>query len=99
VHHGNAVAGREAHPRPATPYQIFLRVVGLATIVLTIPQAWSVWTEGPQGVSVITWSAYLVSAVAWLVYGIRKRDMTIWLECIGWIVLDVAIIAGTLMRR
>jgi hypothetical protein len=98
VHPSHSMAGGGAG-RPATPYQIFLRVLGLATIVMTIPQAWSVWTEGPQGVSVITWSGYLASAVAWLVYGIRKRDMTIWLECIGWIVLDVAIIAGTLMRR
>jgi uncharacterized protein with PQ loop repeat len=87
------------HAHPATAYDKFLRVLGIATILLTIPQAVSVWTMGAAGLSLVTWAAYLAAAIAWLVYGIRKRDLTIWLECIGWIVLDVAIIAGIVAGR
>jgi hypothetical protein len=36
--------------------------------------------------------------LAWLVYGIRKRDATIWIVCIGWIVVDGAIVIGILVR-
>jgi len=89
MHHG----AKPNHP-PATPYDVFLRVLGFVTVVLTIPQAWSVWHGGASGVSLVTWSAYFVSAIAWLLYGIRRRNMTIYLECIAWIILDVAIIAG-----
>jgi hypothetical protein len=38
----------------------------------------------------------LVSACLWFVYGIQKRDKTIYLACIGWIALDAAIIVGGL---
>ena len=82
-----------------TAFDKFLRVLGFATVLLTIPQAVSVWTSGAQGLSLVTWVSYLVAAVAWLVYGIRRRNMTIWLECIGWIVLDVAIIAAIVSGR
>jgi hypothetical protein len=46
------------------------------------------------GVSVLSWSAYLLSAVLWLWYGIQKRDKNIYLPCVGWIALDSAVIAG-----
>jgi hypothetical protein len=56
----------------------------------------SVWRDGAAGVSVFTWLTYLVSAVVWMVYGIQKRDKTIYVACIGWIILDAAIVVGVL---
>jgi hypothetical protein len=32
------------------------------------------------------------------VYGFHKRDKTIYLACIGWIVIDAAIVAGVLVK-
>jgi hypothetical protein len=32
------------------------------------------------------------------VYGVRKRDPTIYVACIGWILLDAAIVAGILFN-
>ena len=90
---------RPGPAHPATRFDIFLRIVGFVTVLLTIPQAWSVWTQGAAGVSVVTWSAYLFSAAAWLVYGIQHRNPTIYLECIAWIMLDVAIIVGAILQR
>jgi hypothetical protein len=49
------------------------------------------------GVSVLSWGAYLLSAALWFWYGIQKRDKNIYLACIGWIALDVAVIAGALV--
>jgi len=45
----------------------------------------------------LSWGAYLVSAAVWLWYGLQKRDKNIYLPCIGWILLDCAVIAGTLV--
>jgi hypothetical protein len=47
----------------------------------------------------VSWISYLFSACLWLVYGIRKRDKTIYLACIGWILLDAAVVVGVLVRR
>lgn len=76
-----------------------LRVLSVFTMLMTVPQVLRVWTgPGPGGVSVISWISYLFAACLWLVYGIRKRDKTIYLACVGWILLDAAVVIGVLVR-
>ncbi len=75
-----------------------LAAMSIFTMLMTIPQVLTIWVgHQAAGVSVWTWSAYLVSAVLWLWHGIRKRDKNIYLACVGWIVLDVAVIAGVVI--
>ena len=93
-----AVCHEQGAP-PPTGLEKVLRVLSVVTMLMTIPQVVSVWSEGgASGVSAATWLTYLVSAVLWLIYGIQKRDKTIYLACIGWIVLDAAIVVGVLVR-
>jgi uncharacterized protein with PQ loop repeat len=86
-------------PAPATALEKILRALSVITMVMTVPQVLAVWT-GPSasGVSLVSWAAYLVSACLWFVYGLQKRDKTIYLACIGWIALDAAIVAGVIVR-
>ena len=77
-----------------------LRVLSVFTMLMTVPQVVSVWSgPPPRGVSLVSWVSYLFSACLWLVYGIQKRDKTIYLACIGWILLDLAVVIGVLVRR
>jgi len=77
-----------------------LRLFSTFTMAMTVPQVVAVWTtEHVAGVSVASWFAYFCSACLWLVYGLRKRDKTIYLPCIGWILLDVAVLSGVLVHR
>jgi uncharacterized protein with PQ loop repeat len=65
------------------------------TMVMTIPQVLTIWVgQQAAGVSLLSWSAYLASAILWFWFGIQKRDKNIYLPCIGWIALDSAVIAG-----
>jgi uncharacterized protein with PQ loop repeat len=76
-----------------------LAAMSVFTIAMTAPQVWTVWVEQQAaGVSVLTWSAYLVSAFLWFWHGLRQRDPNIWLPCIAWIGADAAIIAGALVH-
>ena len=75
-----------------------LRLLSVATMLMTLPQVWAVWEGGARGVSAWTWATYLLSACLWMAYGLRKRDKTIYLPCIGWILLDAAIVAGILTQ-
>ena len=78
----------------------FLRVLSVVTMLMTVPQVLAVWVErNTGGVSLLSWGAYLFSACLWLVYGIQKRDKTIYLACIGWIALDAAIVIGVIVNR
>ena len=90
---------RPKDARPATKLEKFLRVLSVLTMLMSVPQAVSVWTGSATGVSALTWGTYLVSAVAWFIYGFQKRDKTIYLACIGWILIDVAIVVGVLVRN
>ncbi|HJY78960.1 MAG TPA: hypothetical protein VKE95_20125 [Burkholderiales bacterium] len=75
-----------------------LGAMSVFTIVMTVPQIWTIWVgQQATGVSVLSWSAYLVSALLWFWHGLRKRDRNIYLACIAWIVADSAVILGALV--
>jgi uncharacterized protein with PQ loop repeat len=90
-------------PVPTTSKTRFDRALyafSIITIVMTIPQVLSVWMHrSAEGVSIITWGTYLVSACVWLAHGLERRDPTIYRACIAWIVLDAAIVVGALVYR
>lgn len=90
-------------PAPgSTPSRLekFLRVLSVVTMLMTVPQVWTVWSSrDAAGVSPLSWGAYLFSACLWFIYGLQKRDKTIYLACIGWIALDAAIVVGALWNR
>ena len=95
-------------PEPATPAghdepsgTAMSRLLGgmsVFTMLMTIPQVLTIWVgHAAAGVSVVSWSAYLVSAVLWFWYGLQKRDKNIYLPCVGWVGLDAAVIVGALV--
>jgi hypothetical protein len=49
------------------------------------------------GVSILTWSTYLLSAILWFWFGILRRDLNVYLLCVGWMILDGAVIAGAVV--
>jgi uncharacterized protein with PQ loop repeat len=95
-------------PDPTTPAAAasrsetaFSRVLGgmsVFTMLMTVPQVLTIWVgRQAAGVSVVSWSAYLLSAILWFWYGFQKGDKNIYLPCVGWIGLDAAVIVGALV--
>lgn len=68
------------------------------TMLMTIPQVVTIWV-GHQagGVSILSWSAYLVSAILWFWHGLRSGDKNVYLPCVGWMGLDAAVILGAII--
>jgi uncharacterized protein with PQ loop repeat len=76
-----------------------LRFLSVVTMLLTVPQVLTIWIgKDVGGISLLSWSAYLFSACLWFVYGIQKRDKTIYLACVGWVILDAAIVVGVVVH-
>ena len=68
------------------------------TMLMTIPQVLTIWIgQQAAGVSILSWSAYLVSAILWFWFGMQKKDKNIYLPCVGWIVLDLGVIIGVII--
>jgi uncharacterized protein with PQ loop repeat len=81
-----------------TNFDRVLYAFSIITIVMTIPQVLSVWmNRSAEGVSILTWGTYLVSACVWLVHGLRQCDPTIYRACVAWIILDAAIVVGAIV--
>jgi uncharacterized protein with PQ loop repeat len=84
--------------RPGTLMSRILGGMSVFTMLMTVPQVLAIWVgHEAAGVSVVSWSAYLLSALLWLGYGLQKRDKNIYLPCVGWIGLDAAVIVGALV--
>jgi uncharacterized protein with PQ loop repeat len=83
---------------PTTALERVLRAMSVMTMLMTVPQVLTIWIgHNAGGVSASSWGTYLVAAVLWFAYGVQKRDRTIYLACIGWILLDVAVVAGVII--
>ena len=81
--------------RPSAAMRRLLGSLSVFTMLMTVPQVLTIWiSRRGAGVSLLSWSAYLISAIVWLWYGLQKRDKNIYLPCIGWILLDGAVIVG-----
>ncbi len=74
--------------------------MSLFTLAMTVPQVWTIWVgRQAAGVSIWSWSAYWISAAVWFAYGLMRRDPNIYLPCIGWLVLDGAVVVGAALYR
>ena len=57
-----------------------LSSMSIFTLLMTIPQILTIWVgHQAAGVSVLSWSAYLLSAVLWFWFGLRQGDKNIYL--------------------
>ena len=77
------------------------RVLGMMsafTMLMTVPQVYTIWVgHEAAGVSILSWSAYFLSAILWFWYGLQKKDRNIYLPCVGWVGMDAAVIVGALI--
>ena len=94
------------NPAPAAVYpsgsdaalRRLLGAMSVFTMLMTIPQVLTIWIgQQAAGVSILSWSAYLVSAILWFWFGMQKKDKNIYLPCVGWIVLDLGVIMGVII--
>jgi uncharacterized protein with PQ loop repeat len=84
--------------RADTLMQRALGSMSVFTMLMTLPQIATIWVgHQAAGVSIASWSAYLISALLWFVHGLREGDKNIYLPCIGWIVLDSAVLVGAIV--
>ena len=94
-----AAISKHTDSAPAGRLERVLRALSVVTMLMTVPQVLTIWIDGnAAGVSIVSWSAYLLSACLWLMYGLQKHDKTIYMACLGWIALDAAIVAGVIVH-
>ena len=91
----------ESHsPQSVSGLEKILRGLSVFTMLMTVPQVLTIWVgRDAGGVSLVSWVSYLFAACLWFVYGLQKQDKTIYLACVGWVLLDLAIVIGVIVHR
>ena len=85
-------------PQPVSALEKVLRGLSVFTMLMTVPQVLTIWVgHNAGGVSLVSWVSYLITAMLWFVYGIQKHDKTIYLACVGWVLLDAAVVIGVIV--
>lgn len=93
----------EPYPHPNRMMRVLdsmIYFVAVITPVMTIPQIAKIWVDqNVSGISVITWSTYLLATVFWLLYGIVHRAKPIIFSNGIWVVIHAIIITGVVLYR
>lgn len=69
----------------------------IATPLMTLPQVYIIWVDKETGASIVTWAAYTVIAVIWLVYALKIKDTPLIVMELSAVVLYSAITVGLLL--
>ncbi len=79
---------------------VFIFVVGFVAPIMTIPQLLNVWYyHMTSGVSVISWGAYAVLDIPWIVYGIVHKEKPIVFAYVLWFIANAGVAVGVLAMR
>lgn len=65
---------------------------------MTFPQVWEIYTtHNASGVSVITWGAYTVLIIPWILYGVVHREKAIVINSVLWLFFNLLVLYGALV--
>jgi uncharacterized protein with PQ loop repeat len=82
-------------PRTDLLLRRLLAGMSVFTLLMTVPQVWTIWVHHQAaGVSVLSWSAYFLSAILWFCHGLKQGDKNIYLPCVAWMALNGAVVVG-----
>ena len=72
--------------------------VGAVGPLMTIPQVMKIWVDkNAAGVSLISWTTYLVTEIIWIIYGIMHKEKPIIITYTMWVLLDIMIVVGIIL--
>ena len=73
-------------------------VAALGGPLSSIPQLWEIWMDrDAAGVSLVTWTLFLITSAVWLLYAINKRDRPLIISNGLWVVFEAFIMLGAFL--
>ena len=91
----------EPYPHPdklKRTIDLLISPVVIFGILLTIPQIKEVWIDrNAAGVSAMTWAAYVVVSIFWLIYGITHKEKPIIMSSALWIIAYGLVVIGAVL--
>jgi uncharacterized protein with PQ loop repeat len=95
--HPHKLASKKKRPAQMIDRLVYVAVIGGP--LMTLPQIYSIWMEHQKGVSIVSWTGYMLTGVIWLVYGLKHREWPIIILQLTWIALDLGVIVGLVLLK
>ncbi len=74
--------------------------IGILGPVMTVPQLLEVWTtKDVSGLSLLTWSSWVIIASFWLFYGVLHKEIPIILSYALWILVELGVVVGIILYK
>jgi uncharacterized protein with PQ loop repeat len=87
-------------PKAGKKLEMLITFVAVFEPLMTFPQIMVIWSSHKaQGVSIMTWSLYTVSAVVWLAYGLKIKSRPIVISSILWAITEAMVAVGAIIYR
>ena len=75
-------------------------IAGILLPIFTIPQAYTVLiNKETAGVSLFTWSFYLISSSLFAIYGIKHKEKLLIITYIPFTIVELLIVVGLLINK
>lgn len=79
---------------------IAFSIIAAASPLITVPQVYVIYTSHQaDGISLLSWSGYVVASACWLFYGIYHKEQPIVLNSIVGGFLSVLVVIGAILYR
>jgi uncharacterized protein with PQ loop repeat len=80
-------------------FQSLMLVVAVVEPSTTLPQIYEIWVKHQAaGVSVLTWSLFVLVAVFWLFYGLKIKDKPVLIASCLWVIMELAVVFGVIFN-
>lgn len=100
-----------AHQNRSRLHEIEIRIAKYATLtklvlamaviepLMTIPQIYEIWIKKQTaGVSLLTWSFYILAAIVWLLYGLKIKDKPLMVASTLWVLVEILVVGGLIIH-
>ncbi len=70
-------------------------VLGFIGIAMSVPQILKIWIgQNAAGISIVTWTFFLINSIFWMIYGIAHRSKPIIISYILWAIVNFLVVLG-----
>jgi len=94
MHHGTHHLSRRVNRNGSTSFDRFMLVVGTVVPFLTLPQVIAAWSGPAEGLSLVSWVAYLIHSICWIAYGFVHRERILVGTNALWALMQLLVIIG-----
>lgn len=71
---------------------------GIVGPLMTLPQIFEIYAHrNASGVSAVTWAAYALFDIPWIIYGIAHRETPIVVTYVLWFIFNTVVVIGALV--